>query len=255
VNKAKLGSKKASAQQTSDSSSLGSQSITPPIIEVDIDTEVRATGEINKDENSTIDVSNPPPFSTSLCKMSPLATQEMMSRFETWAHQSYLLGSPRVDQLLTLIQFNVFRALISNTLLLGFDMAWLNEDAISPFNTTSLESWDPSLPESLRPTALQHKVEHHPWIDLFPIPAMRDNLLRAGASYDDTDICMDIVEIGDKPKEKAGLIVWGEPWDINAWEASPEFLRKWGWVVQGCHELLKSTNYWRTRRGEKKISF
>jgi hypothetical protein len=178
----------------------------------------------------------------------------MISRFEKWAHQNYLLGSPRVDQLLTLIQFNVFRALISNNFSLGFDMAWLNEDAISPFNTSSPEKFGSSLPVSLRPTELQHKVLHHPWIDLFPIPGMRDNLLLAGADYDDTEICMDVVEIGNKPKERAGLIVWGEPWDISAWEASPEFLKKWAWVVEGCHELFQSTNYWRMKRGEKPLA-
>jgi hypothetical protein len=242
-------------RKTSDSTSRGSESSTPPIVEVGIDTEIKVIGERRESDDATApSTPDPPPFSTSLCKMSPTATQQLISRFETWAHQNYLLGSPRVDQLLTLIQFNVFRALLSNTGSLGFDMSWLiSENAISPFNTTSPESWDLSLPENLRPTALQHKVEHHPWIDLFPIPTMRDNLLREGASYDDSEVCFDIVEISDKPKEKAGLIVWGEPWDIYSWEASPEFLRKWGWLVEGCHELLQSTNYWRMKRGEKSI--
>lgn len=187
--------------------------------------------------------------------MTPANAQEMMSRFEKWAHESYLLGSPRVDQLLTLIQFNVFRALISNNFSLGFDMAWLNEDAISPFNRMTSDDSVLSLPESLRPTQLQRTIPHHPWIDLFPLPAMRNNLLLAGAEYDDTEICLDVVEISDKPKERVGLIVWGEPWDPYAWEASPKFLQKWAWVVEGCHELRKSTNYWRMKRGEKRIAF
>ena len=235
-----------------DSSSRGSRRLTPPAIELGSDVDGQIIPESHESDDITSDPSDPPHFSSSLCRMTPEAAQEMISRFEAWAHQSYLLGSPRVDLLLTLIQFNVFRALISNNFSLGFDLAWLREDAISPFYTTSPESWG-SLPENLRPTELQHKVEHHPWIDLFPIPTMRDNLLRAGADYDDTAICLDIVEIGDKPKEKAGLIVWGEPWDIYGWEASPAFLRKWAWVVEGCHELLKSTNYWRMKRGERMI--
>jgi hypothetical protein len=39
-----------------------------------------------------------------------------------------MLGSPRVDQLLTLIQFNVFRALVNNTFAVGFTMNWLEEE-------------------------------------------------------------------------------------------------------------------------------
>ncbi|KAG0644915.1 Radicicol biosynthesis cluster regulator [Hyphodiscus hymeniophilus] len=129
------------------------------------------------------------------------------------------------------------------------------QEKAKPADSTSRGSkiWDSSLPENFRPTVLQHTVEHHPWIDLFPIPTMRDNLLRAGAAYDNAEICLDIVEVGEKPKEKAGLIVWGEPWDVYAWGASPAFLRKWGWSVEGCYDLLKSTNHWRMERGEKRI--
>jgi hypothetical protein len=177
-----------------------------------------------------------------------------MSRFEKWVHQNYLIGSPRVDLLLTLIQFNVFRALFSNTFSLGFDLAWLNEDAVSPFNTTKSGVFGSTIPESLRPTKLQRTVTHHPWIDLFPLPEMRDNLLLAGAEYDDAHICADIVEVADKSEDKVGLIVWGEPWDPYAWEASPQFLKKWAWVVKGCNSIIESTNYWRLRRGEERIS-
>ena len=201
-----------------------------------------------------IDLTEPPDFSVSVCRAAPTDIQKNMTRFEKWAHQSYLMGSPRVDLLLTLIQFNVFRALCSNTSSIGFDMEWLlNGDAISPFNTMTSNELSPSMPESLRPTQLQRIVEHHPWIDLFPLPEIRNNLLLAGEEYDDTDICMDVVEIGGKPKEKCGLIVWGAPWDPYAWEASPDFLQKWAWVVAGCQTIFKSTNYWRMRRGEPPI--
>ncbi len=111
------------------------------------------------------------------------------------------------------------------------------------------------MPVNLRPTRLQRTVEHHPWIDLFPFPRLRDNLLLQGPEYDDTDICHDVVEIFDRPSEKTGLIVWGEPWIPYSWEVSADFLEKWVWVVKGCDELLQSTNYWRSRRGEPSIHF
>ncbi|KAL3447425.1 hypothetical protein BJX65DRAFT_277389 [Aspergillus insuetus] len=47
-----------------------------------------------------------------------------------------------------------------------------------------------------------------------------------------------------------GLIIWGEPYRIESWEATPGFLRKWAWAVAGCEELIASTNRWRGVRGE-----
>lgn len=179
---------------------------------------------------------------------------EMMKQYEISAHQAQILGSPRVDQLLTLIQFNVFRALISNTSALGFTMDWLEEDAISPWNSTS-GSVISSCPASLRPTAIQRTIPHHPWIDLFPIPQMRDNMLLAGDSYDEYELCNDLVDFCDVPNEKTGLIVWGEPWDPSGWEMSESFLSRWRWVVNGCVGLLASTNYWRAQRGERELVF
>jgi hypothetical protein len=165
-----------------------------------------------------------------------------------------MLGSPRVDQLLTLIQFNVFRALISNASTLGSSRDWLEEDAISPRNSPS-ESVSASCPISLRPTPIQKRITHHPWIDLFPIPQMRDNMLLAGDSYDEYELCNDLVDFCDVPSEKTGLIVWGEPWDPSGWEISESFLIRWSWVLKGCVELLGSTNFWRGQRGERELVF
>jgi hypothetical protein len=192
---------------------------------------------------------------TSIHNLSPAGIQEMLIQYETLARRDYMLGSPRVDQLLTLIQFNVFRALVSNTFALRFTMEWLEEDAISPWSSGSSEPDNPSCPKSLRPTTLQRTISHHPWIDLFPIPTMRDNLLLAGDSYDETALCNDLVEFCDVPNEKTGLIVWGDPWDPSGWEVSEAFLAKWGSVIKGCDELVESTNYWRVKRGEKVLFF
>lgn len=212
MKKLKPEAEKAAARKASDtpSSSNSSDSIALSISEVG-GTNEKPTGQLSE-MNTEVGLPRPPEFSLSMCKKAPAKIQETMSRFENWAHQNYLLGSPRVDLLLTLIQFNVFRALFSNTSSLGFDLEWLiNGEAISPFNTMTSPVVNTSIPENLRPTQLQYTVPHHPWIDLFPLPAMRDNLLLAGAEYDDTDICMDVVEIGGKPRENVGLIVWGEP--------------------------------------------
>jgi hypothetical protein len=167
-----------------------------------------------------------------------------------------MLGSPRTDQRLTLIQFNVFRALISNTFSLGFTMEWLQEDAISPFCSDHFDaSCAISFPKSLSPTPLQRSTSHHPWIDLFPFPKMRDNMLLAAEHYDEYALCNNLVDFEDVTHEKTGLIVWKQPWDPSGWEVSESFLEDWAWVVEGCYELVQSTNYWRMRRGESELCF
>lgn len=52
-----------------------------------------------------------------------------------------------------------------------------------------------------------------------------------------------------------GLIIWGDPWDPAGWEITPQYLQRWAWTIDGCTELLASTNYWRQRRGEKLLRF
>jgi hypothetical protein len=53
--------------------------------------------------------------------------------------------------------------------------------------------------------------------------------------------------------ERKGLIVWGEPYDMRSWEATPGFLAKWSWAVEGCDDLIQSSNRWRQMRGEEPI--
>lgn len=133
-----------------------------------------------------------------------------------------------------------------------------DEDSISQFN-----SRDPAvvarrrlLPPSLQPTAAQVAVAHHPWVDVFPFPSFRDNLLRHGeelsaadaGEHSDNVLCGDT--LGLDPHRPAGLFVWDRPWQAESWEVSEAFASKWRRMLRGCGELRASTNYWRARRGE-----
>ena len=87
---------------------------------------------------------------------------------------------------------------------------------------------------------------------------MRDNMLRgiAAGLFEEDELCLDLVAVdGQLEADRAVLIVWGEAWDPRNWEASVPFLRKWGGLVRGCPEILEATNYWREKRGERKILF
>ncbi|GAQ45548.1 bZIP transcription factor [Aspergillus tubingensis] len=192
---------------------------------------------------------------TSIHQMSRAEILQIMAQYEAKARKDYALGSPRVDQLLTLIQFNVFRALVDNTSALGFTMDWLDEEAMSPWCASVSDCRIRLCPISLRPTSLQKEIPHHPWIDLFPIPKMRDNLLQRYGNFDEAALCNDLVDFYDVTNDETCLIVWTTPWHPTGWEVSETFLRKWNWVLRGCDDLAKSTNYWRRLRGEEPLNF
>lgn len=130
-----------------------------------------------------------------------------------------------------------------------------NDDSISIFN---LEQPQPgfaesSIPSSLLPTPVQREIPHHPWLDFFPFPRMRDWLIIAGDSFDDDELCHDLMAFWDTRNTGATLLVWGVPWDPRNWEVTEAFAGKWGWLLHGSSELLASSNSWRLARGERPL--
>lgn len=152
--------------------------------------------------------------------------------------------------LLPVTQFNSMRAMFENAASMGLTMDVLSEDIASCFNIAG--PLNLRLPPSLEPSATQKSVVHHPWIDLLPIPSVRDALLRNMESCDEDELCGDLFGICG-PAPEMGLLVWGESWDPSAYEVSERVLRKWRGFLIDCPDLLKSTNYWRKRRGEKAL--
>ncbi|KAG4443586.1 hypothetical protein IFR05_000963 [Cadophora sp. M221] len=220
----------------------------------------------NVEFNSTNDTSVPGPESyimsiylsrrrISLCDLSEKEIADIENYFEKHAKHLPLSESPTNDQLLPLIQFNAFRALLANVRLLGLRLERIcDDDYVSPFNQVKPDKAVlSSLPSSLHPTSLQRMVVHHPWLDFFPFPVVRDNLIRAGDTFDDDQLCVDLIGFCTAPSEKTGLIIWGEPWSPQGWEVSESFVRNWAWVISGCSDLMVSTNYWRVQRGEKPL--
>lgn len=180
-------------------------------------------------------------------------SQILIRRFEEFAHAMYAARVPQITLLPSLSQFNVIRALQENIKVLGLLPDELSDDAISPFNSPNSLRFASSpphqIPSSLAHTQLQVTTIHHPWIDLLPIPALRDNLLRRGLeSFDEDELCHDIR--GRTPGHNPGMLVWRDPWDVSGWEVTPAFVRSWGWALVGCWHLLRSTNAWRAKRGE-----
>ncbi|KAJ6191598.1 hypothetical protein N7519_001619 [Penicillium mononematosum] len=202
------------------------------------------------------------------------------------------------DHLLHLVQYNVFRAFVSNKRTLNTLLTGWTDKPPSPTtcpisgpyrDDTSVYPLNPNIPLSLAPTRLQQTRLHSFWINLFPFPCVRDNLIRREGSFDHWELLQDLIGelMSATPAQKRqgtpltitvsdpktmwtppftagrdedettagrkGLIVWGEPYDMRSWEATPGFLAKWSWAVERCDDLVESTNRWRLMRGEEPI--
>ncbi|KAI3071518.1 hypothetical protein CBS147353_6424 [Aspergillus niger] len=185
------------------------------------------------------------------CRLAPPCERRRAYQFALTLRRDYMQGTPQVDHLLTLVKLNVYYAFAENMNALGMDVkGWMHADAVSPFCTFEPKALNRVVPNYLQPTAIQRAVPHHPWLDFFPHPRMRDRLIFAGNKYDDEQLCIDIMGFWNPDP---ALLVWGQPWDIANWEMSEAYVKKWGWTVQDCPELFKSTNRWRAQRGEKPL--
>ena len=128
----------------------------------------------------------------------------MLERFAEQALKSYMMADPCSDHHLKLIQFNTINGFTRNAAALGYQFDWLVCAAISPFGCEE-QSRNPVLgtaavvPSSLAPTSMQLTTRHHPWLDLFPFPRIRDNLLIAASwlsPEDEQRLFDDIMEMG-----------------------------------------------------------
>jgi len=76
----------------------------------------------------------------------------------------------------------------------------------------------------------------------FPSPSPSDTAT-ADIDFHDDDVAT----------RTEGLIVWDGSWDMASWGLTPDFVRKWGWLLEGCDELIASSNRWRARRDEEPL--
>lgn len=189
--------------------------------------------------------------------------REKAVRFMQRAFPYYSLSIQKPSDLETVARLNVVNAVAINAEALGVRFLDLHRDEyISPFNCHGPQPSGAATPHyyapgALRPTIVQRTVAHHPWIDLFPIPGMRDNVIRGidAGLIDEDNLCGDLIRLECSDECLAPLVVWGESWDARSWKFSTEFLTKWSWLIQDCPEVLEATNCWREKRGQMKFEF
>ena len=103
------------------------------------------------------------------------------------------------------------------------------------------------LPHTLAPTSEQQTIPHRVYVDILPWPSLRRNLLTALDTVNEHEFTLDLAS----PNQ---LWVWGStPWDPMGWEVGDAFLAKWWFLLDAS--ILEVTNYWRSQRGEKPLSF
>lgn len=198
---------------------------------------------------------------------------------------------PADHKLISLIAYNVCRAIISNKQALGRAFIFLDiggnptlplpTESASECGVAIIRPAVSNLIPCLLPTLLQMNCLHPTWMDVFPFPKMRDNLIRGQHSFDHKSFFQDVVGTSSsleppctRPPQEImmtmsspwrehsnttisygnGLILWGEPHLMESWEVTPHFLVKWEWVFQGCREIVEVSNIWRMTRGDSLLA-
>ncbi|KAF2008392.1 hypothetical protein BU24DRAFT_437934 [Aaosphaeria arxii CBS 175.79] len=160
-------------------------------------------------------------------------------------------------RLITLIQFNALRAFITNMSLTSSLNAIPTECHIQ---LSIVLPTPPQPPPTFTPTKLQRLHPHPYWVDSVPSPTLRDNLTIAIATgdprFDEDALCGDMcggLWDGYDNCAEYGILVWGEPWLVESWEVTQGFLRRWGWLLKDCSDMIRASNDWRESRGEERL--
>ncbi|KAF2016832.1 hypothetical protein BU24DRAFT_459954 [Aaosphaeria arxii CBS 175.79] len=188
--------------------------------------------------------------------------QAQAREFLKKAAVDWIISMPIPKDLPTLTRLNAFNVLARNAQILHIPVECLESDEDdSPLFRLDSDSREPTLalPTSLSPTALQQTIKHHPWLDLFPFPKLRDNILLAlqGGQHDEEEMIHELVcdFLNLSATGSAVLIIWGDCWDENGWEFSSEFFDRWRDLLDGCSDILQVTNAWRAKRGALPLDY
>ena len=115
---------------------------------------------------------------------------------------------------------SIFTALFNNGRLLGLHCSYCGVEKSKPVQF--------SVPISLLPTPLQLDLPHRTFIDRFPFPLFRNNLIYFDALIDMEQFLDDLFNL-----HSFSLVSGRAPWDPTAWQIGPDFEKKWGYLFYG----------------------
>ncbi|KIW95183.1 uncharacterized protein Z519_03767 [Cladophialophora bantiana CBS 173.52] len=117
----------------------------------------------------------------------------------------------------TSVSGSIYGALYQNGAMMGIACSVVVPSKSSPVG--------PEIPESLRPTALQLTTIHPTWIDRFPFPKMRDNMITLMGIINEEEFLADLFCL-----TSFTLNPGAASWDPTAWKIGKEFSAKWGYL-------------------------
>ncbi|KAJ6783688.1 hypothetical protein PWT90_08046 [Aphanocladium album] len=184
------------------------------------------------------------------CQQDNAARASTLKQLHDTVTHNFYVRTLDAELLTSVTRHNTIRAMICNASYFSLTMDHLREDILSSFTIVGPVSYaETALPPSLRPTELQKRIPHHPWIDLCPIPSLRDALLIWAPIYDEDELCHDLFTgAGGHEESQIGMVVWGEAWDPAAYELSEAIMQKWQWLLRDCSDIISFTNSWRRKR-------
>jgi hypothetical protein len=144
-----------------------------------------------------------------------------------------------INLLLTLIEYNELRAIITNLSFLSSMAILYWEFHSGPWLQKSRILTVTPVPRSLVPTSLRMSTPHTPWIDTFPLAVKRENVIEAAANsdFDEHEPCSKIFctlfKGRNEAKVRRGLVVWGYPWDVKAGEIKSSVRHEAGVFTEG----------------------
>jgi hypothetical protein len=121
------------------------------------------------------------------------------------------------QQYLSFPQLTVYSALYRNGTMLG-----LTCHVVIPAKSKPASS---VIPDPLHHTPLQLSTVHHQWIDRFPFPRMRDNMIILSGIIDAECFLDDLFCLASFTLSPGGM-----SWDPEVWKIGKEFGEKWGYL-------------------------
>ncbi|KIW18349.1 hypothetical protein PV08_02637 [Exophiala spinifera] len=112
---------------------------------------------------------------------------------------------------------SVYAALFHNGAMMGLTCSITFASKSKPFGQ--------EIPESLRPTPLQLSTIHPQWIDRFPFPKMRDNMITLLSIIDEEEFLGDLFCLTSFTVDSRFA-----SWDPSGWKIGNEFSAKWGYL-------------------------
>lgn len=85
----------------------------------------------------------------------------------------------------------------------------------------------PEIPHSLQPLPIQLDQVHFQFIDRFPLPRLRERMIILADDFSSEEFVADLFGM---PTFK--IAPGAQPWDTEAWPAEPEFIEKWGFLLE-----------------------